>query len=103
MQEMLSQAGVNEFLTNVLIPINSTYTAGTFLDGPDTDNAIYFKSNLFTFISNTVIPTTLRDINEFKLVYTATGDTLRIYSVHLKSKYRHNQRTAKTCRSYTTS
>jgi exonuclease III len=84
-QEITSQAGVNGFLTNVLIPINSNYMVGTFLDGPDTDNAIFFKSSLFTFFSNTVIPTTLRDINEFKLVYTATGDTLRIYSVHLKA------------------
>ena len=85
MQEMLSQAGVNEFLTNVLLPINSAYTAGTFLDGPDTDNAIFFKSSLFTFISNTAIPTTLRNITEFKLAYTSTNDTLRIYSVHLKA------------------
>jgi endonuclease/exonuclease/phosphatase family metal-dependent hydrolase len=85
MQEMTSQTGVNGFLSNVLIPINSNYTAGTFLDGPDTDNAIFFKSNLFTLISNTAIPTTLRDINEFKLVYNATSDTLRIYSVHLKA------------------
>ena len=85
MQEMTSQAGVNGFLTNILTPINSNYSAGTFLDGPDTDNAIFFKSDLFTFISNTVIPTTLRDINEFKLVHNASNDTLRIYSVHLKA------------------
>ncbi len=85
MQEMTSQTGVNGFLTNVLLPINTNYTAGTFLDGPDTDNAIFFKSNYFSFISNTVIPTTLRDINEFKLVNNATSDTLRIYSVHLKA------------------
>lgn len=85
MQEMTSQTGVNGFLTNVLIPINSNYTAGTFLDGPDTDNAIFFKSDLFTFISNIAIPTTLRNINEFKLFYKATSDTIRIYSVHLKA------------------
>lgn len=85
MQEMTSQAGVTGFLTNVLIPINANYQAGTFLDGPDTDNAIFFKSSLFTFISNTPIATTLRDISEFKLVYNATSDTLRIYSVHLKA------------------
>lgn len=85
MQEITSQVGVTGFLTNVLIPINANYQAGTFLDGPDTDNAIFFKSNLFTFISNTPIATTLRDINEFKLVYNATGDTIRIYSVHLKA------------------
>lgn len=85
MQEMTSQAGVNAFLTNVLIPINSNYTAGTFLDGPDTDNAIFFKSSYFSFISNTPISTSLRDINEFKLLHISTGDTLRIYSVHLKA------------------
>ena len=44
MQEMTSQLGVNGFLTNVLILINSNYTAGTFLDVPDIDNAIFFKA-----------------------------------------------------------
>ena len=43
MQEMTSQVGVNEFLTNVLIPINSNFTSGTFLDGPDTDTSVLEK------------------------------------------------------------
>lgn len=85
MQEMTSQTGVNGFLTNVLAPIDANYTAGTFLDGPDTDNAIFYKGNYFTFISNTPITTALRDINEFTLIHNATGDTLRIFSVHLKA------------------
>ena len=85
MQEMTSLSGVNDFLNNVLIPINSDYTAGTFNDGPDTDNSIFFKNRHFTFISNTVIPTSLRNINEFKLVEKASNDTIRIYSVHLKA------------------
>lgn len=84
MQEMTSQAGVNGFLTNVLIPIDTNYSAGIFIDGPDTDNAIFFKHNLFTFISHIAIPTTLRNISEFTLVKNETTDTIRIYSVHLK-------------------
>lgn len=84
-QEMISQQGVNAFLNKILLPNNPLYQAGTFIDGFDTDNAIFFKSNLFTFISNTPIRTALRDINEFKLVYNLTGDTLIIYSVHLKA------------------
>ncbi|MEP0862402.1 MAG: endonuclease/exonuclease/phosphatase family protein [Ignavibacterium sp.] len=84
-QEMISQQGVNAFLNKILLPNNPTYQAGTFIDGFDTDNAIFFKSNLFTFISNTPIRTALRDINEFRLVYNLTGDTIIIYSVHLKA------------------
>lgn len=84
-QEMISQQGVNAFLNKILLPNNPNYQAGTFIDGFDTDNAIFYKSNLFTFISNTPIRTALRDINEFKLVYNLTGDTIIIYSVHLKA------------------
>ncbi|MEJ5263660.1 MAG: endonuclease/exonuclease/phosphatase family protein [Ignavibacterium sp.] len=84
-QEITSQQGVNAFLNKILLPNNPNYQAGTFIDGVDTDNAIFFKSNLFTFLSNTPIRTALRDINEFKLIYNLTGDTIIIYSVHLKA------------------
>lgn len=84
-QEITSQQGVNAFLNRILLPNNPNYQAGTFIDGFDSDNAIFYKSNLFTFISNTPIRTALRDINEFKLVYNLTNDTLIIYSVHLKA------------------
>ena len=84
-QEMTSQTGVNGFLVRVLNRVSSGYAAGTFINGFDTDNAIYYKSSLFTFLSNTAIDTELRDINEFKLRYNSTGDTIIIYAVHLKS------------------
>ena len=84
-EEMTSQAGVNGFLNNVLIPNYSGYMAGTFIDGPDTDNEIFYKSDAFTFVSNTPIATDLRNISEFKMVENNTGDTLRIYAVHLKA------------------
>jgi endonuclease/exonuclease/phosphatase family metal-dependent hydrolase len=82
-QEILSQSGVDEFLTDVLDA--SKYNAGTFINGTDTDNAILYNDSLFTFLSNTPISTALRDINQFKVVHNFTLDTLYIYSLHLKA------------------
>ncbi|QQS35330.1 MAG: endonuclease/exonuclease/phosphatase family protein [Ignavibacteriales bacterium] len=84
-QEIVSQASVDSFLSKILNSSSSGYAAGTFINGPDLDRAIFYKSSLFTFISNTPIATPLRDINEFKLVHNSTNDTLRIYAVHLKA------------------
>jgi len=84
-QEITSQAGINGFLNGVMNYNGSNYGTGTFIDGPDTDNGIFFKTAIYAFISNTPIHTALRDINEFKLVHLPDHDTLRIYSVHLKA------------------
>ena len=84
-QEMTTQSGVNGFLNNVLNSFSSGYAAGLFLNGPDTDNSIFYKTNVFDFISNTPISTELRNISEFVVVHKSTQDTLRIYSVHLKA------------------
>lgn len=84
-QEITSQAGVNGFLNNVLNVVSSGYAAGSFIDGPDTDNAIFYKTNSFTFLGNNPIFTSLRDISEFVLIENTSGDTIRIYSVHLKA------------------
>ncbi len=85
-QEMKSQAGMNGFLSNVMNAYGNVYSAGTFIDGPDTDNGIFFKTAKFRFISNTRIRTALRDINEFKIIHiNYPNDTLRIFSVHLKA------------------
>ena len=63
----------------------SGYAAGVFIDGYDTDRALFYKTDYFTFVSNTPISTTLRDINEFTIVHNISQDTLRIYVVHLKA------------------
>lgn len=84
-QEILSQTGVDGFLNNVLNVASSGYAAGTFIDGPDTDNGIFYKTAAFTFLANNVITTSLRNINEFVLRENSTGDTVRIFSVHLKA------------------
>lgn len=79
--------GLNWFLSQVL---NSTtsgyhYSLGTFVNGYDTDNALFYRDSLFRFVSNVPIATALRDINQFTLVYKPTGDTVTIFMCHLKA------------------
>ena len=81
-QEIDGSYYVNKFYNNVL---DSTYKKAAFIDGYDTDNAMYFRDSLFQFISNVPIHTALRDISKFTLVYKNTNDTLIVYSVHLKA------------------
>lgn len=83
--EITSLSGVNSFLSNVLNYGTATYSAGFFINGFDTDNAIFFKTSKFNFISNTPIRTSLRDINQFKIVDKLYNDTLLIYALHLKA------------------
>ncbi|MBK9732449.1 MAG: hypothetical protein IPO83_14435 [Chitinophagaceae bacterium] len=84
-EEMNSQSGVNGFLTKVMNAYSPTYLAAAFIDGPDTDNGLFYKSGKFVFVSNKKIKTDLRNISEFKLVHILSGDTIRIYAVHLKA------------------
>jgi len=83
--ELGSTANFETFRDSVMKKISTDYNAGTFIDGPDTDHGIFFKSSKFTFLSNTPIPTELRDISQFIVVANMTHDTLIIYAVHLKS------------------
>lgn len=91
LQEIKTANSVSQFLSKVL---SSKYKAGTFIPNQainETNNAIFYKDSLFTFIANypvmiTADPgTTERDISEFKLVHNFSKDTIIIYSAHLKS------------------
>ena len=81
-QEILTQYGVNVFRSGAL---GDEYVAGPFINGDDTDNAIFYKDSLLNLIDNRNITTALRDISEYTLVHNFSGDTLIIYSVHLKA------------------
>lgn len=83
--EINTLSGVNSFLSNVMNYDSVRYTAGQYIDGYDSDNAIFYKSARINFLSNTPIHTNLRDINEFKIMDLLYSDTLRIYAVHLKA------------------
>ncbi|MBK8947097.1 MAG: T9SS type A sorting domain-containing protein [Ignavibacteriae bacterium] len=81
-QEMESAFGVELFINEVL---DSNYTAGEFVDGYDTDNALFYKDSIFTFIDNEPINTALRNISKLTFVHKNTNDTLIIFSAHLKA------------------
>lgn len=85
-EEMTSQAMVDNFFANVLDAVfPGEFSEGAFIDGPDTDNEIYFKTSRLGFVSNTPIATALRNISEFTMYSPAAADTLRLFAVHLKA------------------
>ncbi|GJM43401.1 MAG: hypothetical protein DHS20C21_02430 [Gemmatimonadota bacterium] len=88
-QEILSQSGVNNFRTDVLDVVNpGEWSAATFVNGTDTDNALYFRHALVDTAGHTVISTALRDIDEWTIrpaSHTSAGAEMRLYVVHLKA------------------
>lgn len=83
--EITSRPAVNSFLKSIMNFNSVTYDSGRYIDGYDTDNAIFYNKEKFNFISNTPIKTSLRDISEFKITDKIYHDTLRIFMVHLKA------------------
>ena len=83
-EEILSQSAVNEFKVQVL---GDDYVSGVFIDGPDTDSAIFYKDSLFSFISTGFISPSQgpRYIYVFKLSHNITQDTIIIYAAHFKA------------------
>ncbi len=84
-QENSGTNSVSIFLQSVLNANGFQYNAGTFINGYDTDNAIFYRTSCFRFISNVPIATALRDISLFTLVHISSNDTIRIFSCHLKA------------------
>jgi len=74
-QEVLTQFGVNLFLSDVL---GNSFKAATFFDGPDTDNALYYKDSLLTLLTAEIIPNTPRYITRYVLLHNFTQDILII-------------------------
>lgn len=88
-QEMTSQAAVNQFLSRVM---NSTspgkYAAAGFTDGPDSDNAMFYKKSTIAYLARRQITTDLRDISVYRVrIISGLGlnTEFRICSVHFKS------------------
>ncbi len=91
--ELTSLYGSNLILNNAL-NVNGVnyYAAAQFIDGPDTDNNLYYNSNKFGLKFQEQISTDLRDISEYVLYYKSADlgtnpDTIFIYCymVHLKA------------------
>jgi endonuclease/exonuclease/phosphatase family metal-dependent hydrolase len=89
MEEFHDSADMNQFLSNVLnYGQPGKYAAAPFVNGYDTDNAMFYKSDKVDLISHYVIDTDLRDIDEWKFRpdgYTAEEASIRLYVVHLKA------------------
>lgn len=91
--ELLTGTGA-ELILNEALNVGgvSHYEAASYVDGPDTDNMLYYNSEVVGLRSQLQIPTGLRDISEYELFYkspglSASSDTiiLHVYSLHLKA------------------
>ncbi|HCQ28768.1 MAG TPA: hypothetical protein DIU39_00680 [Flavobacteriales bacterium] len=91
--ELTSLYGSNLIMSNALnVDGVNYYAAANFIDGPDTDNNLYYNSNKFGLKSQEQIATDLRDISEYVLYYKSAdlgvnADTIFLYCymVHLKA------------------
>ena len=91
--ELQSNQGANLILGNSLNQFGiNYYQKAAFINGPDTDNMLFYNSNKFGLVSQKKIATVLRDINEYVLYYkdptlSALSDTIYfyMYSLHLKA------------------
>jgi exonuclease III len=88
-EEILSQTAVNVFASQVLEVVNpGEWAAGDFVNGYDTDNAIFYRPATTTYVGHHIIGTTLRDIDEWTVrpaTHTSPAADIRIYVVHLKA------------------
>ncbi|MGD8394082.1 MAG: choice-of-anchor D domain-containing protein [Candidatus Eiseniibacteriota bacterium] len=88
-QEILSQGAVDVFRSDVLeVVAPGEWVAGDFVNGPDTDNAIFYRPAAVTYVGHHVIATTLRDIDEWTLrpaTHASPDANFRVYVVHLKA------------------
>jgi len=100
--ELTSSSQANNFRTNVLNQTgNGSYSMGTFLYNPNNgsdNNAVYFKSDKFSFVSRSlVVSSGSHPTYRFTLTNNSTGDQIIIFGVHLSSGNTipdRNQRTA---------
>ncbi|MBM4116365.1 T9SS type A sorting domain-containing protein [bacterium] len=85
-QEMLGQSGVDQFLAQVLEPLApGAWSAAPFHDGFDTDRALFLRADCASVLAAGWLDTALRDIDWWDLRLAASGDTLRVYNLHLKA------------------
>jgi hypothetical protein len=91
--EITSQAGVDEFLGSVLNTMEpGLWSAAPFVNGNDTDNAIFWKTSKFQFLGQWGFypnaANLLRLVHVYRLKpagYTSGATEIRIYAMHLKA------------------
>lgn len=91
--ELTSSSGATTILNDALNVDGVTYyQKAQYVNGPDTDNLLYYNSDKLELYSQHEIPTVLRNISEYVLYYkaqnmTPASDTVFIhcYMAHLKA------------------
>ncbi len=91
--ELTNEAGASAILFDALNEDGvSIYDMADFIDGPNTQNELYYNTEKLVLYEQNVIPTVLRDINEYVLYYKSadlatTLDTTFFYAYvcHLKA------------------
>jgi hypothetical protein len=91
--ELTSLTGSNTILNDALnVGSVNYYSAAMYIDSPDDERMLYYNSQKLGLVSQNVISTALRDINEYVLYYKAPGMTaasdtvyLYMYACHLKA------------------
>ncbi len=81
-QEMSDEGGA-ELLLTALNNGGNNFSKARFLDGPDTENMLFYNNAIVTFASQDTIDTELRDISEYELLLE--GNLIRFYSCHLRA------------------
>ncbi|MCA9303628.1 MAG: hypothetical protein KC996_05870 [Phycisphaerales bacterium] len=95
-QEFTSQSAVNAMLAilNSAPTSPGDYVAGPFNNGPDTDNAMFYRSSKLEYLGTAILPAdpgttgSPRDVNRYDLRlvgYEGEGATISIYSSHMKA------------------
>lgn len=89
-QEMQSQDGVDLFIDSVMNYQNNLFEAVSFNDGPDTDNALFFRSDKVEYLSSQYLSTPVRNIAEYRLKIIDSQREFYIFSVHFKASQGSN-------------
>lgn len=85
-QEVLSASGAQHFFDNVLAVWEpGLWEMAPFHDSYDTDRALFIRDGVAEVLDWGWLDTDLRDIEWWELRLDASGDTLRVYSSHLKA------------------
>jgi hypothetical protein len=86
--ELIDANGAALLLNNAFNTSGRTnYARANFVDGPDTDNMLFYNTDKLTLQSQAQISTVLRDVSHYRLYYTDGADTawINILSGHLKA------------------
>ena len=90
-QEIIGQTGYSHFQSDVLDVLEpNTWSSAPFTNqSAQQDIALYYKSDIFTFIGTNVVYTAqssgTRDVIEWVMLHNLSGVEFNVYGVHLKA------------------